>query len=130
MGTTVDRLLPSEEAEALLDLAREIATKELAPRVAEAEERAEFPAEAYRLLGRSGLLSLPFAEEDGGGGQSYEVYLQVVEEIATAWPSIGVGISVHAFNRSPLMNCIRVTIGTPADHEALVAALLEIFGAA
>src|SRR4051794_26478362 len=59
------------------------------------EERGEFPEAAYRLLGRAGLLSLPFAEEHGGGGQPYEVYLQVVEEIATAWPSVGVGLSVH-----------------------------------
>ncbi|HWJ82929.1 MAG TPA: acyl-CoA dehydrogenase family protein [Nocardioides sp.] len=92
----MDRLLPSPEAYELLELAREIATKELAPRVAEAEEAAEFPADAYRLLGRSGLLSLPFPEELGGGGQPYEVYLQVVEEIATAWPSVGVGTSVHS----------------------------------
>ena len=96
MGTTVERLLPSEDAEELLALAREIATKELAPKVMEAEERAEFPAEAYRLLGEAGLLSLPFPEEYGGGAQPYEVYLQVVEEIATAWPSVGVGTSVHA----------------------------------
>ncbi len=96
MPTNVERLLPTEEAEELLGLARELATKELAPQVAEAEERAEFPEAAYRLLGRAGLLSLPFDEEVGGGGQPYEVYLQVVEEIATAWPSVGVGVSVHA----------------------------------
>ena len=96
MPTNVDRLLPTDDAEALLELTREIATKELAPQVAEAEERAEFPEAAYRLLGRSGLLSLPFAEEHGGGGQPYEVYLQVIEEIATAWPSVGVGTSVHS----------------------------------
>jgi alkylation response protein AidB-like acyl-CoA dehydrogenase len=98
VGTTVDRLLPTDDdgvAEALLELTREIATKELAPQVHEAEERGEFPEAAYRLLGKSGLLSLPFAEEYGGGGQPYEVALQVVEEIATAWPSVGVGISVH-----------------------------------
>ncbi len=95
MTTDVDRLLPTEEAEELLALTRELARKELAPKVADAEEAGEFPAEAYALLGRSGLLGLPFAEEHGGGGQPYEVYLQVVEEIATAWPSVGVGTSVH-----------------------------------
>ncbi|MFC4787146.1 acyl-CoA dehydrogenase family protein [Nocardioides sp. MAHUQ-72] len=100
MPTTVDRLLPTDEAEALLELTREIATKELAPQVAEAEEKSVFPAEAYRLLGKSGLLSLPFAEEHGGGAQPYEVYLQVVEEIATAWPSVGVGTSVHSLTAS------------------------------
>jgi alkylation response protein AidB-like acyl-CoA dehydrogenase len=96
VSTTVDRLLPSEEAEALLQLTREIAEKELAPKAADFEERAEFPEDAYRLLGRSGLLSLPFDEEHGGGGQPYEVYLQVLEEIATAWPSVAVGTSVHS----------------------------------
>lgn len=95
MTTDVERLLPSDEAEELLALTRELARKELAPKVAEAEEAGEFPADAYALLGRSGLLGLPFAEEHGGGAQPYEVYLQVVEEIATAWPSVGVGTSVH-----------------------------------
>jgi len=100
--TTVDRLLPTDEAEALLELTREIATKELAPQVAEAEEAAAFPADAYRLLGKAGLLSLPFGEEHGGGEQPYEVYLQVIEEIATAWPSVGVGTSVHTLTASVL----------------------------
>jgi alkylation response protein AidB-like acyl-CoA dehydrogenase len=98
VATNVERLLPTEEAEALLELTREIADKELAPQAADFEERAEFPAEAYRLLGRSGLLSLPFAEEHGGGGQPYEVYLQVLEEIASVWSSVGVGVSVHALS--------------------------------
>ena len=93
----MERLLPSDDGvgEALLELTREIATKELVPQVHDAEERGEFPAAAYRLLGRSGLLSLPFPEEYGGGAQPYETYLQVVEEIATAWPSVGGGVSVH-----------------------------------
>ena len=96
MATDVVRLLPNGDAVALLNLARDIATKELAPQVAEMEEREEFPEAAYRLLGKTGLLTLPFPEEYGGGAQSYEVYLQVLEEIATAWPSVGVGVSVHA----------------------------------
>ncbi|MDZ5621287.1 acyl-CoA dehydrogenase family protein [Nocardioides sp. HM23] len=96
MGTSVERLLPTDDARALLELTREIATKELAPQVQAAEEAGEFPASAYQLLGRSGLMSLPFDEEYGGGGQPYEVYLQVIEEIGRAWPSVGVGTSVHS----------------------------------
>ncbi len=96
MSTHVERLLPDDDAEALLELTREIAERELAPQVDDFEERAEFPEAAYRILGKSGLLSLPFAEEDGGGGQPYEVYLQVIEEISAAWPSVGVGASVHS----------------------------------
>ncbi len=96
MGTNVERMLPSDEARELLALTQEIAAKELAPYVHAAEEIGEFPAAAYRLLGKAGLLSLPFAEEYGGGAQPYEVYLQVVEEIGRAWPSVGVGTSVHS----------------------------------
>jgi alkylation response protein AidB-like acyl-CoA dehydrogenase len=102
VATNVDRLLPDDEARALLDLAREIAEKELAPRAAEAEARAEFPADSYRVLGKAGLLSLPFEERYGGGAQPYETYLQVVEEIATAWASVGVGVSVHSLTCSVL----------------------------
>src|SRR5690554_997097 len=95
---TVERLLPSEEAQDLIDLTRQIAQAELAPYVSEAERTATFPREAFRTLGQAGLLGLPYAEEFGGGGQSYEVYLQVVEEIATAWAAVGVGVSVHALS--------------------------------
>jgi alkylation response protein AidB-like acyl-CoA dehydrogenase len=102
MATTVDRLLPTDEAEALLALTREIATRELAPQVASMEAAGTFPADAYRLLGKSGLLSLPFDEEYGGGGQPYEVYLQVIEEIAAAWPSVAVGASVHSLTATVL----------------------------
>jgi alkylation response protein AidB-like acyl-CoA dehydrogenase len=93
-----NRLLPTEEAVDLLALTRELATKELNPLVAEAEATETFPREVFRLLGRSGLLSLPYPEEYGGGGQPYEVYLQVLEEIASVWASVGVGISVHALS--------------------------------
>ena len=92
------RLLPTDEATALIELVREIAVRELEPRVVEAEATETFPREVFRTLGRAGLLGLPYPEEYGGGGQPYEVYLQVVEEIATVWASVGVGVSVHALS--------------------------------
>ena len=42
--------------------------------------------EGLRDARRPGLLSLPYPEEQGGGGQPYEVYLQVLEELAAAGP--------------------------------------------
>ncbi|MGY5883872.1 acyl-CoA dehydrogenase family protein [Modestobacter lacusdianchii] len=94
----VRRLVPTQEAADLLDLTRQLARDELAPRVAAAEAAEEFPREVFRTLGRAGLLGLPYAEELGGGGQPYEVYLQVLEEIAAAWASVGVGVSVHGLS--------------------------------
>jgi alkylation response protein AidB-like acyl-CoA dehydrogenase len=92
------RFLPDEISAELIELTRSIADKELRPRVDEAERTSAFPREVFTTLGRAGLLSLPYPEEYGGGGQPYEVYLQVVEEIAAAWASMGVGTSVHALS--------------------------------
>ncbi|KQV75409.1 acyl-CoA dehydrogenase [Aeromicrobium sp. Root344] len=92
------RLMPSEEASDLIALTRDIVAKELAPKVAQIEASGEFPREVFRTLGRAGLLSLPYPEEFGGGGQPYEVYLQVLEEIAAVSASVGVGVSVHALS--------------------------------
>lgn len=115
----VDRLLPTDEGHDLIDLTREICTKELRPRVDDAERSAEsgeaFPTEVFRVLGRAGLLSLPHPEEYGGGGQPYEVYLQVVEEIASAWMSVAVGVSVHALTAHPVIEA-----GTPDQKAALL----------
>jgi alkylation response protein AidB-like acyl-CoA dehydrogenase len=93
-----DRLMPTEESADLIRLTREIMAKELAPHVDRMEAEEEFPRDAFRALGRAGLLSLPFPEEYGGGAQSYEVYLQVLEELSSAWASVGVGVSVHALS--------------------------------
>jgi alkylation response protein AidB-like acyl-CoA dehydrogenase len=94
----VSRLLPTPESADLIKLVRDIAEKELAPRVDRAEAEAEFPREVFRTLGAAGLLSLPYPERYGGGCQPYEVYLQVLEEIGAVWASVGVGMSVHVLS--------------------------------
>nr|WP_164700110.1 acyl-CoA dehydrogenase family protein [Modestobacter sp. KNN46-3] len=110
----VRRLVPTQEAADLLDLTRQLARDELAPRAAAAEAAEEFPRDVFRTLGRAGLLGLPYAEELGGGGQPYEVYLQVLEEIAAAWASVGVGVSVHG------LSCFGLaTRGTPEQQQWL-----------
>ncbi|MCH8627928.1 acyl-CoA dehydrogenase family protein [Arsenicicoccus piscis] len=96
------RLMPDDDAQDLIDLTRAICAERLAPRVDAAEAAHEFPKDTFALLGRSGLLSLPYPEEHGGMGQPYEVYLQVVEEIASVWMSVAVGVSVHSLTMFPL----------------------------
>jgi alkylation response protein AidB-like acyl-CoA dehydrogenase len=120
------RLLPTDEASDLIALVRDIAARELLPRAADAEATGTFPRDAFRTLGRAGLLSLPYPEEYGGGGQPYEVYLQVVEEIATVWASVAVGTSVHALSCFGL-----VTRGTEEQKRRWLPEMLggELLGA-
>ncbi|MBC3986492.1 acyl-CoA dehydrogenase family protein [Streptomyces sp. AC563] len=122
----VQRILPTEEAAELLGLVREIATGELAPRVAQFEADHEFPREVVRTLGKAGLLSLPYPEEYGGGGQPYEVYLQALEEIAYHWFAVAEAVNVHN------LACFgTATYGTPAQREELLPGMLggELLGA-
>jgi alkylation response protein AidB-like acyl-CoA dehydrogenase len=115
----VDRLLPTPEAADLIDLVREICNEQLAPRVDQAEADAAFPRDIFTLLGRTGLMSLPFDEEIGGGGQSYEVYLQVLEEIASVWMSVACDISVHTLSSSAM-----VRFGSEAQRATYVPGML------
>ena len=94
----VERLLPTQEAHDLIDLTRDVADKVLAPIVDEHEKTETFPDGVFPALGRAGLLSLPYPEEFGGGAQPYEVYLQVLEEIAARWAAVAVATSVHSLS--------------------------------
>jgi alkylation response protein AidB-like acyl-CoA dehydrogenase len=102
-GGVRDRILPTPEAADLLELTAELAERELAPRAAAAEAVGEFPRDVFDTLGRAGLMSLPYPEQMGGGGQPYEVYLQVLEELATRWLTIPLGISVHVLSCFPVL---------------------------
>jgi alkylation response protein AidB-like acyl-CoA dehydrogenase len=112
--------MPTEDAADLIELTREICRKDLAPKVDDMERAHELPRDVFRTLGRAGLLSLPYPEEFGGGGQPYEVYLQVVEEIASAWMSVAVGVSVHSLTAYPV-----ATFGTAEQKQSLLTGMLS-----
>jgi histidinol-phosphate/aromatic aminotransferase/cobyric acid decarboxylase-like protein len=38
-------------------------------------------------------------------------------------------VAVRPFDRSPLKNCVRVTVGTPEMNAVFVQAMTELFGA-
>jgi alkylation response protein AidB-like acyl-CoA dehydrogenase len=122
----VQRHLPTEEATELIGLTRELAREELAPRVDEYEAESRFPREVFTTLGKAGLLGLPYDERYGGGGQPYEVYLQVVEELATVWATVAEGVSVHTLACFPL-----AAFGTDEQRERWLPDLVggELLGA-
>jgi alkylation response protein AidB-like acyl-CoA dehydrogenase len=121
-----DRILPTDEAYELLALTREIADAELAPRADDFEARGEFPRELVRILGRAGLLGLPYPEEYGGGAQAYEVYLQVLEELARRWLAMAEVVSVHTLACFPV-----AAFGSDAQRKRLLPEMIggELLGA-
>ncbi|MFJ8666677.1 acyl-CoA dehydrogenase family protein [Streptomyces sp. NPDC093600] len=116
---TVDRRLLTEEAEDLLALVRDIAEREIAPHAAEEEDAGHFPRELFSLLSASGLLGLPYDSEYGGGAQPYAVYLQVLEELAAARLTVGLGVSVHTLSCHALAG-----FGTKEQRAAHLPAML------
>ena len=119
-------MLPDDEAEALVALAHEIAQEELKPVASEYEAEGRFPREKFKLLGQSGLLGLPYPERWDGGDVAYEVYLQALEEIAAAWMTVGVGLSVHT------MSCFALArFGTDEQRDQWLPAQLggDLLGA-
>ncbi|MFI7551272.1 acyl-CoA dehydrogenase family protein [Verrucosispora sp. WMMD703] len=122
---TVDRILPTDEARDLLELTTELADRELAPKVTEYEQRAEFPREVLRTLGRAGLLGLPYPEEYGGAAQPYEVYLQVLEILAGRWLAVAEAVSVHT------LSCYPVAAFGSAEQRKLLPDMIggELLGA-
>lgn len=120
----VTRLMPDEIGDDLISLVREIVDKEMRPRVDAAEAAAahgaQLPRDIFTTLGAAGLLSLPYPEEFGGGAQPYATYLQVIEEIGSAWMSVAVGTSVHSLTCFPV-----ATYGSPEQQAALLPAMLS-----
>jgi hypothetical protein len=99
----VQRELPTEEAAELLGLVREIAADQLAPRAAADEAAGRFPRDVLRTLGEAGILGLGVPEHLGGGGQPLVVTLQVLEELAAAWATVALSVSVQNLAAFPVV---------------------------
>jgi alkylation response protein AidB-like acyl-CoA dehydrogenase len=118
-AANVERDYPDQETRALFELTGELADEVLRPKVDAAERDELFPRDAFRVLGRAGLLALPYPERFGGGGRPYQTYLQVVEELARAWLAVGLGVSVHTLTCFPL-----ATAGTPEQQQRWLPEML------
>ncbi|MBD8504909.1 acyl-CoA dehydrogenase family protein [Hoyosella sp. G463] len=122
----VDRHLPTREARDLIELVRDVAAREIDPIVADHEKHETYPEGLFATLGELGLLSLPYPEDLGGGGQPYEVYLQVLEELGARWAAVAVAVSVHGLSCHAM-----ATRGTPEQQQRWLPGMLggDLIGA-
>jgi short-chain 2-methylacyl-CoA dehydrogenase len=83
----------SEDHEAFRKVVRDFAERELAPHVAEWDEKHHFPVEAVLAMGELGLFGLVFPEEWGGGGGDFASLCVAIEEIGRVDQSLGITLS-------------------------------------
>jgi cyclohexanecarboxyl-CoA dehydrogenase len=84
-----------QEQEAIRDMVRDFARKEIAPKALEWDEEQHFPRELFTKLGELGLLGVVIPEEYGGAGLGYVDYVTILEEIGAADGSIGLSVAAH-----------------------------------
>ena len=110
----VDRLLPTDEAVALLELTTELADAELAPRVGRLRGARRVPPRACSAPWAGPACSAcPTRRSTAAARQPYEVYLQVLEILASRWLTVAEAVSVHTLACYPL-----ATYGSDAAAQA------------
>ncbi len=76
-------------------MAREFATKEVAPLAQRIDEEGLFPSELVKRMGELGFLGIVVPEKYGGAGADNVCYVLALEEISRASASTGVIMSVN-----------------------------------
>ncbi|MHB1469587.1 MAG: acyl-CoA dehydrogenase family protein [Solirubrobacteraceae bacterium] len=118
----------TDEQQRLLELARDFARREIAPRVADYDREERFPIEIVRAAAKLGLLGGVVPVEYGGAGLDFKTYAMLVEEISRVCHVIGVAMSLA----SGLVGSSIQAFGTEEQKQRYLAPLArgEVFGAA
>jgi butyryl-CoA dehydrogenase len=85
----------TEEQKLVQQMARDFATKEVAPKARELDAEGRWPAELVERMAELGLLGIAVPEEHGGAGGDNVSYALAMEEIARACASTSVIMSVN-----------------------------------
>jgi butyryl-CoA dehydrogenase len=85
----------SPEQTLIRDTARDLASKEIAPRAAAIDKEHEYPRDLIARLGEMGLMGVAVPEEWGGAGMDTVSYALALEEICRGCASTGVIMSVN-----------------------------------
>ena len=117
----------TEDQRTIRDLAREFARNEIAPFIAEWDEKAHFEPSIIRKMGDLGFLGMMIPEEYEGLGADTSTYLLALEEISVVDASTAVLMSVH--NSLPTQMILR--FGTDEQKQRFLPPMArgEILGA-
>jgi len=111
----------NEEQLMMQKMVREFAEKEIAPGVAERDEKEEFSRELLDKAGELGLTGICFPEEYGGAGGDYISYIIANEEIARVDDCVQTGFAASvSLCAMPIFN-----YGTEEQKQKYVVPLAE-----
>ena len=117
---SVDRMLPTAEAADLLDLTRQLAERELAPRVAEAEADRDLPApRSSRSSVRRACSACPIPSRWAAAASPTRSTCRSWRNWPCGWAAVAVAVSVHGLSCFPL-----ATFGTPEQQQRWLPDLL------
>jgi len=85
----------SEDQQAIRDMVRDFARREIAPQALEWDEAQQFPRALFGKLGELGLLGILIPEEFAGAGLGYIEYVSILEEIGAADGGVGLSVAAH-----------------------------------
>ncbi|MDO8526723.1 MAG: acyl-CoA dehydrogenase [Deltaproteobacteria bacterium] len=85
----------NEDHTMIRQMAKDFAQKQIAPKAAELDEKAQFPTENIRQMGELGFMGMMAPAELGGAGLDTLSYVLVLEEISAACASTAVTMSVN-----------------------------------
>jgi alkylation response protein AidB-like acyl-CoA dehydrogenase len=85
----------SQDQQAIRDMVRDFARKEIAPNALQWDEAQHFPRELFTKLGELGLLGVLIPEDLGGANLGYIEYVTILEEIGAADGAVGLSVAAH-----------------------------------
>ena len=86
----------NEDEQSVLDMLKDFAVNEVAPKAAEVDENERFPEETWHALADMGMMGDAYPEDYGGAGMSYLTYIAVCEELAKYCATTSVLVSAHS----------------------------------
>lgn len=102
----------NEQQQMIEELAKDIATNAILPRVEEIEKNEHFPSDLVQLFAESGFIGISFPEEYGGMGMGHIEQTIILKEISRVSPAAGKMMDVLLLGLEAL--------GIYANHEQKV----------
>ncbi len=85
----------NENQQAIAQICKDFAEKEIRPYMMDWDEKQYFPKELFHKMGELGLMGVYIPQEYGGSGFSYFEYVTAIVEISKVCSSIGLSLAAH-----------------------------------